>query len=150
MNLIDLTEKFGKLIDPDYESVKDGVCQNCTDCCSDIVPFSNEEVLKLKLSHPEYMDKIIEETVPNMGGTAKYLKNGDTQKCVFLVDRMCVIYEMRPDVCRVYGSSPFAMCGMEGKDKTPGRRVRNKLAIVAVKRSSENMTRLRNVVMKKG
>ena len=148
LGIVELTEKYGKDIDPSYEGVRDGVCEKCTDCCSDKVPFSIDEIEKLSISHPAHMKGVEMEPIDNIGNKSAYLRTSD-EKCIFLKDRKCEIYETRPDICRVYGSSPLAMCGMEGLDKAPPGRQRAKIAWPAHKKSDRNMVLLYSILNKR-
>ena len=135
INIITLTEKYGKLVDPKYIPVKDKVCEECTDCCSDMVPFTMEEINKFTELRPDLAYNKELEYV--MDGTSAYLRNDG--KCAFLVDGRCAVYEDRPDICRAYGASPLAQCGMEGIGYTPTAPERAELSKPAHQKSSENM-----------
>ena len=70
-----------------YEKIPASVCKKgCFDCCSNVVQFAPEELAR--------------------AGNYE-LKNG---KCVFLTEKGCSIYENRPFVCRLFGTSEIASC----------------------------------------
>lgn len=70
-----------------YDKIPASVCKKgCFDCCGNVVQFAPEELSRAG----EYA-----------------LKNG---KCVFLTDKGCSIYENRPFVCRLFGTSEIASC----------------------------------------
>ena len=86
---------------------KNGECSNCGQCCGDILHLSKKEI------------KIIDN----------YLKKHEikaTSRCIFSVydntcpfrdnkNKKCKIYEVRPDICKVY------KC-----DKTPEEAIKNR------------------------
>ncbi len=144
VNILNLTELYGKEVDPNYVPVKPEVCSGCTDCCSDEVPFTLAELDKFSNMHPELVKSKEFEYI--MDNTSAYIKNDG--KCVFLKDELCVIYEQRPDICRAYGSSPLAQCGMEGIGYTPNAGERSERAGPAHQRASENMMKVFFAVLK--
>lgn len=81
---------------------KDGKCSNCGQCCSDFLPLSNEEILRIK----RYIKKHgIKEQRHN------YLQGIDIT-CPFRseAEQKCLIYEIRPAICRQF------MCNYTEKD----------------------------------
>jgi len=147
VSITELTRRYGHVIDPNYERVRDGMCRECTDCCSDKVPFSPDEIDALNKTHPLHLEKVEVLSIEEMGHTAAYLTTGDG-KCVFLNDGRCDIYETRPEICRAYGETPLAMCGMEGVDETPVKRNRQSRGRKAVAKSHNNMEKVFSLVMK--
>lgn len=74
-----------KLLDI-YKKIPDSVCKkNCFECCTNSIQFTKSE------------EKA-------MGG---YSFDG---KCSHLIDGKCTVYECRPFVCRIYGSSELFKC----------------------------------------
>lgn len=69
-----------------YKSLPKSVCkEGCSKCCSDMIQFSPSEEKR-------------------MGG---YEWNG---KCSHLIDGKCSVYENRPFVCRLFGTSDMLTC----------------------------------------
>lgn len=74
--------KIGEL----YKKIPESKCDNqCTRCCTNIIQFTPSEKA-------------------SMGG---YEYNG---KCSHLIDGKCSIYENRPFVCRIFGTSEILRC----------------------------------------
>lgn len=74
---------------------KDGECSQCGKCCSDMLPMSKKECLRIA----EYIHrKHIKECV-NIPPTAEPVKDFT---CPFRDNarRICTIYEVRPAICR--------------------------------------------------
>ena len=69
-----------------YEQIPASVCRSdCSKCCKDMIQFSTSEE-------------------KNMGG---YVWDG---KCSHLQNGRCSIYQNRPFVCRLYGTSAMLTC----------------------------------------
>lgn len=69
-----------------YRKIPQSHCkQGCYKCCINSIQFTPEEE-------------------KNMGG---YEYNG---QCPYLVNGKCIIYEKRPFVCRIYGTSELLKC----------------------------------------
>lgn len=81
-----------------YDFTKDGKCSNCGECCSDILPVSLEEIRTIR----KYIKKhgIAEQkhfsptaVVPTFDLTCPFRNNAE---------RKCMIYEVRPAICREF------------------------------------------------
>lgn len=71
-----------------------GKCSNCGECCSDLLPLSDEEVIKIK----KYIKKHhIKEQRHN------FLQGVDLT-CPFRdeANRKCLIYDIRPAICKQF------------------------------------------------
>ena len=71
-----------------------GKCSNCGQCCSDLIPISEQEIAKIKA----YMKKHqIKEQRHNAA-------TGVDLTCPFRDERTrkCLIYEVRPEICRLF------------------------------------------------
>lgn len=74
------------------DMTRNGQCSNCGECCTDFIPMSRSEVNRIKKylkSHPEIKEQ--------RHALAKYditcpFRSHDQKKCL--------IYEVRPEVCR--------------------------------------------------
>lgn len=83
-----------------YNFCKDGKCIGCGQCCSDFLPLSSKEIKNIK----RYMKKkhikecvhtILPSNEPTLDMTCPFL---DTSK----EKDKCTIYEVRPEICRVF------------------------------------------------
>lgn len=76
-------------------NTKNGRCTNCGECCSEYIPWTQEEVNKVKaylFDHPEIkQDKHIIGKDQHMLCTFRDMKN-----------KTCRIYPVRPQVCRSF------------------------------------------------
>ncbi|MGL4451095.1 MAG: YkgJ family cysteine cluster protein [Sarcina sp.] len=83
-----------------HEPVKlcdeNGNCNGCNGCCSVTSPISKDELIKLKrLFKKKHLKKFIENQ-------AKCNGKGISDECFFHIDGKCSIYNLRPEVCKVY------------------------------------------------
>ena len=127
-----------------YTPVKHEVCIKCLDCCSDLVPFSRDEIKKFKKRHRKLFRGT--KIVPHLD--LFYIKNrsvGDAAgKCIFLKGTECIIYNERPEICKMFGSSPVSMCGLEGLDTCPPQEERDRLSRIAKQESFNIMEEIYN------
>ena len=79
-----------------YDFTKDGKCSNCGQCCADLLPISDEEVRKIRayikrnnIKEQKHFLPIV--LVPEFDLTCPFRSNAE---------RKCVIYEVRPAICR--------------------------------------------------
>lgn len=88
------------MITKQYKDIKvtnytnNGICSGCGECCGDILHLSKREIKKID----EYLKKHkIEATPRNImvlyDNTCPFRNNKE---------KKCKIYEVRPDICRVY------------------------------------------------
>ena len=82
----------------EYASVKDftdnGKCSNCGQCCSNLLPLSNREIKNIKAYIKKH--KIKEQRHNGMTGV--------DMTCPFRdeANKKCLIYEIRPAICRQF------------------------------------------------
>ena len=71
-----------------------GKCSNCGECCSNLLPLSRKEVKRIKA----YIKKhhIKEQRHNGMVGVDMTCPFRDT------ANKKCLIYEIRPDICRAF------------------------------------------------
>ena len=63
-------------------------CKNCGGCCGNLLPLSKSEIAVMKSKAEELNNKPL---------------NNHYLSCPFLTPlNLCSIYEVRPDICRVY------------------------------------------------
>ena len=79
-----------------YDFTKDGKCSNCGQCCADLLPISDEEVRKIRAyikrnNIKEQRHFLPTVLVPAFDLTCPFRSNAE---------RKCVIYEVRPAICR--------------------------------------------------
>lgn len=73
----------------------DGRCSGCGQCCTDLLPLSREEISRI---HRYIKSHNIRERHNNV------LAEGFDLTCPFRdnVKRVCVIYSVRPEICRAF------------------------------------------------
>lgn len=73
---------------------KGGKCSNCGQCCSDILPISKQEIARIK--------KYIKEN--NIKEQRHNFTSGVDMTCPFRdeVNKKCLIYPIRPQICRSF------------------------------------------------
>lgn len=101
--------EFQKLVAGDtFGSVRnyciDGICSRCGDCCSDILPVTDEELNKLRkfVRSRKYKPN----TQVKIGMMVRY-----DMTCPFLnsESRHCDVYDIRPEVCRLLSAMLIQM-----------------------------------------
>ncbi|MEW5762951.1 MAG: YkgJ family cysteine cluster protein [Bacillota bacterium] len=113
-----------------YAALPPTTCKMCGECCADPPPAALIEYLHvyryIRDRLPEKQPELLEKTVAFF-----YLELVEPQQhCPFLgADNRCVIYEVRPFACRLYG--------LINEEKSPVRRDREALAELAEKYREE-------------
>ncbi len=95
----------------EYSKCVHFVCEHCAVCCGD----TEERVRQILLLRME-AERISRNTSKNIDAFAEKIegfkpyayrmKKTREGKCIFLKDNLCIIYEMRPLICRFY---PFQL-----------------------------------------
>lgn len=136
VSMMDKFEVLAKQEYPNYIGVKESLCLTCSECCNDSVDFWNYEVKDIKKKYKKLFKGVIVESAHEIDPEKVRLrkrKNTGTEygnnPCVFLdVETLkCKVYDVRPDICRRYGSSPIVPCGYEELDVLPEMSERIKL-----------------------
>lgn len=73
-------------------------CFPCINCCSGKVKVSDEDMERWKNEENIYVLLSIEEESEG----SRFLIHTKDDKCIFLKDNQCSIYETRPEVCRQF------------------------------------------------
>ena len=79
-----------------FDFTKNGECSNCGNCCSDFLPISPEEIRRIaayikKNGITEQKHFLPLANYPQMDLTCPFRNN---------TERKCMIYEVRPAICR--------------------------------------------------
>lgn len=79
-----------------FDYTKNGECSNCGNCCSDFLPISPEEISRIekyikKHGVKEQKHFLPTATVPMMDLVCPFRNN---------TERKCMIYDVRPAICR--------------------------------------------------
>ena len=79
-----------------YDFTDNGKCTNCGQCCSDILPVSGSEIKTIK----NYIRKHKIQEQKHFAPVAEYFDF----TCPFRnnLEKKCVIYEVRPLICRCF------------------------------------------------
>jgi Fe-S-cluster containining protein len=84
-----------------YNQIPDFECKHCHKCCGPIIWFKAEEILM-----KDYMRK---HKIENVKLTDDDFQKNE-MKCPFLKNDRCIIYQVRPIVCRLQGNTPDLPC----------------------------------------
>lgn len=78
-----------------YDFTDDGKCSNCGQCCTDILPMSRGEIQRIRDYIRKHQIKeqkhFVPTAVPVIDWTCPFRNNSE---------RKCMIYEVRPEICR--------------------------------------------------
>ncbi|MDY4772047.1 MAG: YkgJ family cysteine cluster protein [Lachnospiraceae bacterium] len=79
-----------------------GKCSGCGGCCSDFLPLTDGEIKRIKTYMKEHGVGASRHLLPLSNAEIKYT-------CPFRdeVKRICRIYEVRPEICRVWICDTF-------------------------------------------
>lgn len=80
-----------------YNYTVDGKCSKCGNCCSDILPLSDDEIRRIRKyicrNGIEESKHLIPLASQAMDLTCPFRDNGQ---------KICTIYEIRPEICRQF------------------------------------------------
>jgi len=111
MNIIDSLEKI-------YLSIPNSNCLHCHQCCGPIVWFEPEELLIKKFLEEHKIKKIL--------WTIEEFKKNQ-MRCPYIINNRCIIYPVRPIVCRLQGNIPELKCKKLNNNKMISRKKLNKI-----------------------
>jgi len=94
-------EKIKKNLEKIYKKIPEFDCKHCHECCGPIIWFNTEEIL--------IKDYIERNGIENVKWTTEEF-NKNNMKCPFLKNDRCIIYSVRPIVCRLQGNIPQLPC----------------------------------------
>lgn len=81
-----------------YDFSDQGTCSRCGECCGNFLPLSGREIQTIHRYVKRHGIKEVRRVLPTAG---EYL-NPD---CPFLEEHRCLIYDIRPRICREYDCS---------------------------------------------
>ena len=100
MNISDLQGTLNDMENGTYDFTKNGECTCCGNCCSNLLPMTDDEI------------SIIKQYIKSHGVKEQkrnFLNANIDLTCPFLDDskeKKCTIYEVRPRVCRDFICCP--------------------------------------------
>lgn len=99
-----------------YDFTQNGECSNCGQCCSRFLPMSGKEVKFIKRYIQKHKIKEQRHIFPIAGAVEDWT-------CPFRseVERKCLIYEVRPAICRDFRCDKPAKQIKANKDMYHGR-----------------------------
>jgi len=104
-----LAENITESLEKIYSSIPSYIkCEHCHQCCGPIVWFEPEEIL---IRNYMYKNKI-----KNVLWTIEEFKQNN-MKCPYLINDRCLIYPVRPIVCRLQGNITELKCKLSKNDK---------------------------------
>lgn len=109
-----------------YDYTQNGECSGCGQCCSDILPLSQKEIVSIKRYIKKNGIKAQKHFIPTADGvyfdmTCPFRSNSEHK---------CMIYEIRPLICRDF------RCDKPKQGKLPDKRLIDRSAnIVSMRRT---------------
>ena len=80
-----------------FDFTVNGECSNCGECCSNLLPISSFEIDKIKRYIKKHNIPEQHKFAPVTGPTLDLTCPFRSEK-----ERKCLIYEVRPEICRVF------------------------------------------------
>ena len=103
MQLGKIKQMFEEFSDGTYDLSDNGKCTGCGNCCSNILPMTEKEILIIHKYIKEHKIKeqkrILPLAEPTIDMTCPFLNDNKTCK-------KCTIYEVRPRICREFICCP--------------------------------------------
>ena len=103
MQLSKIKQMFEEFSDGTYDLSDNGKCTGCGQCCSNILPMTEKEILTIHKYIKEHKIKeqkrILPLAEPTIDMTCPFLD--DSKSC-----EKCTIYEVRPRICRDFICDP--------------------------------------------
>lgn len=90
-----------------YSKIPDFPCKQCAHCCNHIIWFKPENEIIREYIKNFNLQKTIEINI----------QQDDKEKCPFLKNNKCLVYPVRPIVCRFQGNISELPCKMYEKKK---------------------------------
>ena len=84
-----------------YSSIQNFPCKHCHKCCGPIIWFEPEELLIKRYLEKNKINRIV-------WTKEEFEKN--KMECPYLIDDKCIIYPVRPIVCRLQGNISELRC----------------------------------------
>jgi Fe-S-cluster containining protein len=103
-----LYERIIDYLENIYSQIPGFNCQHCHQCCGPIFWFEPEDILIR-----QYMEKNKIERIS--WSREEFDKNQD--KCPYLINDRCIIYSVRPIVCRLQGNISELRCKSSDEKK---------------------------------
>ena len=91
-----------------YASIQNFSCLHCHQCCGPIIWFEPEDLLIRNFLEKNKIKRII--------WTRKEFEKNE-MKCPYLINDKCIIYPVRPIVCRLQGNISELKCKSSINDK---------------------------------
>jgi Fe-S-cluster containining protein len=101
-----------------YSSIPDFKCKHCHQCCGPIIWFEPEEILIKSFLLKNKIERLI-------WSLKDFEKN--KMRCPYLRDDRCIIYPVRPLVCRLQGNISELKCNLLKTNKKISKRSLNKI-----------------------
>lgn len=99
-----IKEKLEKI----YSQIPSFDCKHCNECCGPVIWFEPEEQLIKKFMINNNIKRVV-------WNKEEFERNN--MKCPYLKDNRCIIYPVRPLVCRLQGVVSDLKCKQKNKQK---------------------------------
>jgi Fe-S-cluster containining protein len=100
--------KVIKSLEKIYSTIPDFNCMHCHNCCGPIIWYEPEDILIR-----DYMKK---HNIQRISWTMGEFKKNN-MKCPYIKDDRCIIYPVRPIVCRLQGNISELKCKFSNKNQ---------------------------------
>lgn len=101
-----------------YSSIQNFPCKQCHKCCGPIIWFEPEELLIR-----DYLEK---NKIKRIIWTKKQFEKNH-MRCPYLIDDRCIIYPVRPIVCRLQGNISELICMSSNNGTLTSKKELNKI-----------------------
>jgi Fe-S-cluster containining protein len=97
-----LTEEIGRVLAEIYNEIPAFDCERCGRCCGPIgatameLDLIDEHVRRNHIEVPEYIQTVL--------STSFIARTTISVRCPYLKDQACMVYSVRPTVCRLFGT----------------------------------------------
>jgi Fe-S-cluster containining protein len=92
---INLNQTIIESLEKIYSSIQNFPCKHCHKCCGPIIWFEPEEILIR-----DYLEK---NKIKRIVWTKEEFEKNQ-MRCLYLINYKCIIYSVRPIVCRLQGN----------------------------------------------
>ena len=96
-----MNQSIFESLDKIYASIQNFPCKQCHKCCGPIVWFEPEEILIRNYLEKNKIKRVV-------WTKEEFEKN--YMRCPYLIDDKCIIYPVRPIVCRLQGNISELRC----------------------------------------
>ena len=113
-----MNEKIINALEKIYSTIPNFKCKHCHQCCGPIIWFEPEEILIKDYLQKNKIKRIL---------WSKEEFERNKMKCPYLIDDRCVIYPVRPIVCRLQSNISQLKCKISNGNKLMSQKKLNNI-----------------------